>query len=286
MRNYLDLLKKVMETGTDKQGRNGVTRSLFAEQLRFDLSKGFPAVTTKKLAFKAVVGELLWFISGSGDDNDLKRIMGTERTIWTDNAEDPKWTPKASHPGDLGRVYGRQWREFNTPIFQQIEDRVVIAIKATDQLATVVDQLRNDPFSRRIILSAWNPGELDQMSLPPCHVFAQFVVTNGKLNCAMTMRSADLFLGVPFNIASYALITHMLAQVTNLTPGELVLTLNDCHVYHAHFDAVNEQLSREPYPLPTLRMNPDVKDIDVFRMEDFQLIDYQHHPAIKAPMIV
>jgi thymidylate synthase len=275
MRVYLDILDKVMKEGIDREGRNGATRALFGQTMRFDLSQGFPAVTTKKLAFKAVKSELLWFLEGSNDDNRLKELNGSERTIWTDNAEAPYWTPKAKFPGDLGRVYGVQWRNWQTPDGRK-----------TDQVAELVEMLKKDPHSRRLIVTAWNPGELDQMALPPCHMFMQCFVADGKLSMIMHQRSCDLFLGVPFNIASYSLLLSMLAQVTGLKVGEFVHSLGDTHIYHDHFDAVAEQLTREPLPLPQLWLNPDVMEIDKFTMDDIKLVGYESHPPIKAKMAV
>lgn len=280
MKTYNNVLKQILENGVDRQGRNAVTRACFAIQMRFDLGEGFPAVTTKQLAFKAVKGELLWFLEGSDSDERLKEIMSkdgkpAEHTIWTDNAEASYWKPKAKFKGDLGRVYGVQWRKWQTP-----DGRFI------DQLANVIDKIKNDPNDRRLIVTAWNPGELDQMALPPCHMFFQFFVANGKLSLHMTQRSCDMFLGVPFNIASYALLLAMVAQVTGLQAHECVLTLNDAHIYHEHFEAVKEQLTREPLKLPKLWLNPEVKDIDKFTMDDIKLVDYEHHPAIKAEMIV
>ena len=275
MRQYNDLLKKVFEEGTDKETRNGKTRALFGLQMRFSMADGFPAVTTKKLAFKAVKSELLWFLEGSNDDNRLKELNGSERTIWTDNAEAPYWVNKAKFPGDLGRIYGVQWRKWQSPNG-----------KVIDQIAEVIETIKKDPGSRRLIVTAWNPGELDMMALPPCHMFCQFFVADGKLSLFMHQRSCDMFLGVPFNIASYSLLLHMVAQVTGLTPHEFVHSLGDTHIYHEHFDAVKEQLSREPFPLCTLKLNPAVKNIDDFKMEDIELVDYQSHPSIKAKMIV
>jgi thymidylate synthase len=268
-----------MDEGVDREGRNGSTRAVFALQMRFDLSKGFPAVTTKKLAFKAVKSELLWFLAMKGkeraSDEDLKALNESERTIWTDNAEADYWKPKSEFSGDLGRVYGIQWRGWRGP------DGKVI-----DQIAELIQKIKKSPYDRRLIISAWNPGELSDMALPPCHMFFQCFVANGKLSLHMTQRSCDMFLGVPFNIASYSLLLSMLAQVTGLKPGECILTLQDAHIYHEHFDAVKEQLSREPMTPPTLWLNPDVTDIDGFKMEDIRLENYQSHPSIKAKMIV
>lgn len=275
MQQYLGLLKKVMDEGHDRQTRNGMTRAIFGQQMRFNLSEGFPAMTTKKLAFKAVKSELLWFIEGSGDDNRLKELNGTERTIWTDNAEAPYWAPKAKFPGDLGRVYGVQWRAWRRP------DGTTV-----DQLAEIIDRIKKDPTDRRLIVTAWNPGEISEMALPPCHMFFQFFVDGDKLSLLMHQRSCDVFLGVPFNIASYSLLLHMVAQVTNLKAHEFVHSLGDTHVYHDHFDAVKEQLTRAPMALPTLKLNPAVKNIDDFKMEDIELENYQSHPTIKAKMAV
>lgn len=268
-----------MDEGVDREGRNGATRALFAIQMRFNMEDGFPAVTTKKLAFKAVKSELLWFLDMKGkeraSDEDLKRFNESERTIWTDNAESDYWKPKVQFPGDLGRVYGIQWRNWKKP------DGTTV-----DQIAELVKKLKENPTDRRLIVSAWNPGELDMMALPPCHMLFQCFVAGGKLSLHMTQRSCDMFLGVPFNIASYSLLLHMLAQVTGLKAHECILTLQDAHIYHDHFDAVKEQLAREPYPLPKLKLNPDVKDIDGFTMADIELENYQHHPTIKAKMAV
>jgi thymidylate synthase len=243
--------------------------------MRFDMSKGFPALTTKKLAWKAVRSELLWFLEGSGDENRLKELNGSDKTIWSANAEAPYWKPKAKFDGDLGRVYGVQWRAWQKP------DGTTV-----DQIAEAIRLIKEEPTSRRIIVNAWNPGELDQMALPPCHMFFQFFVADGKLSLFMHQRSCDMFLGVPFNIASYSLLLHMVAQVTGLTAHEFVHSLGDTHIYNNHFDAVKEQLAREPYPFPTLKLNPEVKDIFSFKMEDIELEGYESHPTIKAPMAV
>lgn len=279
MKTYNDVLKKIMEGGVDREGRNGKTRALFAIQMRFPMGAGFPAVTTKKLAFKAVKSELLWFLAmkgkGRASDEDLKTLNQSERTIWTDNAEAEYWLPKSQFRGDLGRVYGIQWRDWRSP------DGHVI-----DQIEELIEKLKKTPYDRRLIVTAWNPGELSDMALPPCHMFFQCFVANGKVSLHMVQRSCDMFLGVPFNIASYSLLLHMLAQVTGLEAGECVLTLQDAHIYHEHFDAVTEQLAREPFPLPTLWLNPEVTDIDRFAMDDIRLENYQSHPAIKARMIV
>lgn len=273
---YLDLLKQVMENGSDRNDRTGVgTRALFGAQMRFRMSDGFPALTTKKLAWKAVKSELLWFLEGSGDDNRLKELNGSEKTIWTANGDADYWKPKATFPGDLGRIYGVQWRAWQRP------DGTTV-----DQIANLIEMIKNDPTSRRLIVSAWNPGELDQMALPPCHVFMQFFVDGDKLSLQMYQRSCDLFLGVPFNIASYSLLLHMVAQVTGLKAHEFVHVLGDTHIYLNHFDAVKEQLARDPLPPPTLWLNPEVKDIDSFTMDDIKLEGYESHPPIKAPMAV
>jgi thymidylate synthase len=276
MKTYLDSLRFVLENGSVREDRTGVgTIGVFGMQQRYDLRQGFPAVTTKKLAFKACLGELLWFLEGSSDERRLAEIThGTREdvtTIWTPNALAPYWQPKARYDGDLGRVYGVQWRDFG----------------GVDQLLGLIDSIRKDPFGRRHILTAWNPSELDQMALPPCHCFAQFYVTaDGRLSCQMYQRSCDMFLGVPFNIASYSLLTHMISQVCGLEAGEFVHVLGDAHIYLNHVEQVKEQLGREPLPLPTLWINPDVKDITKFTMEDFRLDGYNYHPPIKAPMAV
>ncbi len=275
MKIYQDVLRQIMDSGIDRKGRNGDTRALFALQMRFNMANGFPAMTTKKLAFKAVTSELLWFIEGSNDDNRLKELNGTDRTIWTDNAEAPYWKPKAKFPGDLGRIYGVQWRTWQGPNG-----------KTVDQLKEVIEKLKTNPSDRRLVVTAWNPGELDQMALPPCHMMYQFFAANGKLSLHMVQRSCDMFLGVPFNIASYALLLSMVAQVVGMTPHECIVTLNDAHIYHEHFDAVKEQLSREPRALPQLWLNPDVKNIDDFTMADIRLEHYDPLPAIKAKMLV
>ncbi len=280
MRQYLDGLHDIMENGVDREGRNGWTRSRFALQMRFDLRDGFPAVTTKKLAFKSVLSELLWFIEGSGDERRLAEILhGTrdpeKKTIWTANAEAEYWKRKAAFDGDLGRVYGVQWRSWQNADGETF-----------DQLADVIARIKTDPYDRRLIVSAWNPGELHKMALPPCHRDFQFYVADGSISLHMNQRSCDMFLGVPFNIASYAMLLSMVAQVTDLTPHEAVFTFNDAHIYHAHFDAVKEQLKRTPDALPTLWINPDVQTIDDFTMDDLKLENYAPQETIKAPMIV
>ena len=276
MKQYHDLLEDILNNGEVKDDRTGVgTISVFGRQLRFDLTAGFPAVTTKKLAWKSVVSELLWFIEGSGDERRLAEILygsrDTERsTIWTGNAQAAYWTPRAKYNGDLGRVYGVQWRDW----------------RGVDQLSNLIEGIKKDPNGRRHILTAWNVDELDQMALPPCHVLAQFYVSNGKLSCHMYQRSVDVFLGLPFNIASYALLTHMIAQVCDLKVGELIISTGDTHIYSNHIEQVKEQLSREEYPLPLLFLNPEIKSIDKFSMDAILLFDYQSHSTIKADMAV
>ncbi len=285
---YLDALKNILENGEDRPDRTGVgTRSIFGLQMRFNLEDGFPAITTKKLAWRAVVSELLWFIEGSGDEYRLREILhgdrySEKRTIWTDNAEADYWVKRKlqRHPGDLGRVYGVQWRRWRKPLVRINK----VVLQNHDQLIELINGIKEDPYSRRHIISAWNPGELDLMALPPCHMMAQFYVNNGKLSCQMYQRSADMFLGVPFNIASYALFTHMIAQVCNLEVGELIVTLGDAHIYNNHFDQVKEQLKREPKPLATLELNSEISVITEFEMEDIELVGYESHDAIKAPM--
>ena len=281
MQQYLDALKQVLDQGTQHQDRTGTgTISLFGMQQRYDLTQGFPAVTTKKLAWQAVVSELLWFIEGSGDERRLREILHGNRnsskdTIWTANAEAPYWQDRARFEGDLGRIYGVQWRNWN----------------GVDQLANLIHDIKTAPYSRRHILSAWNVCELNQMALPPCHVLAQFSVRSvpggrDELSCQMYQRSCDMFLGGPFNIASYSLLTHMIAQVCDLAVGEFVHVLGDAHIYLNHVQQVNEQLKREPLPAPQLWLNPDIKDIDKFTMDDVRLEGYTSHDAIRAEMAV
>lgn len=289
-RCYLDALKYILDNGEDRPDRTGVgTRSVFGYQMRFDLTEGFPAITTKKLAWKSVVSELLWFIEGSGDEWRLKEILhgdrnSSKKTIWTDNAQADYWVKRRlqRHAGDLGRVYGVQWRRWRKPLIRI--NKVVLANH--DQLLELIQGIKQDPYSRRHILTAWNPGELELMALPPCHMMAQFYVSNGKLSCQMYQRSADMFLGVPFNIASYALFTHMIAQVCNLEVGDLVITLGDAHIYNNHIDQVKEQLVRKPFPLSQLKLNKDIDVITDFDMTDIELEGYQSHDAIKAAMAV
>lgn len=285
MKTYLDTLRAVLERGVVKEDRTGVgTISLFGMQQRYDLSQGFPAVTTKRLAWRSVVSELLWFIEGSHDEGRLKEILYGDRlsskpTIWSANANADYWKPKAHYGGDLGRIYGVQWRRWLSPGSETYAGE-------TDQLLQLIDGIKKDPNGRRHIITAWNPGELDLMALPPCHCFAQFYVANNKLSCQMYQRSCDMFLGVPFNIASYALFTYMIAQVCDLDVGEFVHTLGDAHIYLNHVDQVKEQLSRAPLDLPFLSLNPNVKDITKFTMDDIQLVNYQSHSTIKAEMAV
>lgn len=285
---YLNALRDILDNGEDRPDRTGTgTRSIFGLQMRFNLALGFPAVTTKKLAWRAVVSELLWFITGSGDERKLKEILyqdptSDKKTIWSDNATADYWKPRSKFKGDLGRVYGVQWRQWRAPVFGANR----MAVKHIDQLTDLINGIKKDPNSRRHIITAWNPGELDLMALPPCHMMAQFYVSNGRLSCQMYQRSADMFLGVPFNIASYALFTHMIAQVCNLEVGELIVTIGDAHIYNNHFDQVKEQLKRKPLPLATLKLNPTIEVITDFKMTDIELIDYASHEAIKAPMAV
>lgn len=299
MKQYKELLQDILDNGELKDDRTGVgTYSVFGRHLRFDLRRGFPAVTTKKLAWKACVGELLWFIEGSSDERRLAEIThGTREsnvTIWTPNAFASYWKPKAKFSGDLGRVYGVQWRHWNK--YRTEKDmgpahkggtRLAVDKTEVDQLANLIKGLIEDPNGRRHILSAWNVSELDQMALPPCHVMSQFYVNKNKeLSCHMYQRSQDVFLGAPFNYASYALLTHMIAQVCGYSVGELVVSTGDTHIYQNHIDQVKEQLSRETYPLPKLWLNPDITNIDGFTMDDIKLIDYQSHGPLKAPMAV
>jgi thymidylate synthase len=287
---YLKALKDILETGEHRPDRTGTgTISKFGVQMRFNLSQGFPAITTKKLAWKACKSELLWFIEGSGDERRLSEILhGTrdtsKRTIWTDNVTADYWINRRHqrNAADLGRVYGVQWRRWRKPVIRINK----VILQNHDQLIELINGIKSDPYGRRHIITAWNPGELDLMALPPCHMMAQFYVNNGKLSCQMYQRSADMFLGVPFNIASYALFTHMIAQVCNLEVGDLIITIGDAHIYNNHFEQVKEQLSRKPLPLPTLQLNPSIEVITDFDMEDVELVNYEFHDAIKAPMAV
>jgi thymidylate synthase len=283
--NYLELCERILDNGIATTDRTGVgTLSLFGEQLRFNLQEGFPAITTKKLAWRSVVAELLWFIEGSGDERRLAEIQfGTrdqsKKTIWTANATADYWIPRARFDGDLGRVYGVQWRKWRSPYFNG-----AYSYAETDQLTNLIEGLKTDPNSRRHIISAWNPGELDKMALPPCHAFMQFYLRNNRLSCQMYQRSADVFLGVPFNIASYALLTHMIANEIGATAGDLILTFGDVHIYNNHIDAVNEQLTRQPYEFPQLI----IASHNMFeaKVDDYRLANYECHPTIKAEMAV
>jgi len=301
MKTYLDALQTVLDNGVWKTDRTEVgTLSVFGMQQRYNLRKTFPAVTTKKLAWKSVVSELLWFIEGSGDERRLAEILhGTrdtdKKTIWTANAEADYWRPNAKFDGDLGRVYGVQWRNWRAisyksygSTFKGIEYTAGEQpyVHTVDQLQKLIDGIKKDPAGRRHILSAWNPGELDQMALPPCHSFAQFYVANGELSCQMYQRSCDMFLGVPFNIASYSLLTCMLAQVCSLKPGDFVHTLGDAHIYADHMDQVREQLNRKPLDAPTLWLDSNIKEIDKFTMDSIKLVGYTSHNAITARMAV
>jgi len=284
MQNYLSLLNKILTYGTVSEDRTGVgTLSIFGEQLRFDLTTHFPAITTKKLLFNAVKAELLWFLEGSNDERRLAEIQyGTrdpsKKTIWTANATSDYWLPKSKFTGDIGLGYGVQWRNWRSPVTGNEQASV-----SHDQLKSLIENIKKDPYSRRHILLAYNPGELDQMALPPCHMMAQFYVRNGELSCQMYQRSADLPLGIPFNIASYALLTCMIAQVCDLTAKELIITIGDAHIYLNQIPGIKEQLTRSPKPLPKLWLNPEIKDIDSFKMDDIRLINYNYHPVIEFP---
>ena len=299
MKQYLELLQDILDNGEIKDDRTGVgTHSVFGRHMRFDLRRGFPAVTTKKLAWKACVGELLWFIEGSSDERRLAEITHGSRdgtvTIWTPNALSPYWKHKAKFEGDLGRVYGVQWRHWNK--YRTEKDmgqahkggtRLAVDKIEVDQLANLIKGLTEDPNGRRHILSAWNVSELDEMALPPCHVMSQFYVNKNKeLSCHMYQRSVDVFLGLPFNISSYALLTHLLAHHCGLKVGELVISTGDTHIYQNHVEQVKEQLTREPYPLPTLMLNATKNNIFEMTMEDIHLENYQSHGPIKATMAV
>ena len=298
-KQYLDALQHVLDTGTQRPDRTGTgVIGTFGMQQRYNLSESFPAVTTKKLAWRAVVSELLWFIEGSGDELRLREILHGSRqsektTIWSDNATAPYWQPRAEYEGDLGRIYGVQWRHWRK--YTERKDmgaahlggtRVAADRTEIDQLQQLIEGIRQDPHGRRHILSAWNPGELEAMGLPPCHIFAQFYVANGKLSCQMYQRSCDMFLGIPFNIASYSLLTHLIAQVCNLGVGEFVHVLGDAHIYLNHVEQVKQQLQREPLPAPQLRLNPAITDITKFTMDDIELVGYVSHTPIKAEMAI
>jgi thymidylate synthase len=298
MKQYHQALEHILENGKQKTDRTGIgTISVFGHQMRFDLRLGFPAITTKKLAWKSVVSELLWFLEGSNDERRLAEILyGTrdseKKTIWTANAEADYWKPKAEYEGDLGRVYGVQWRHwFKDTVEKDMGPahkggtRLAVDRTEVDQLQNLIDGIKKDPSGRRHILSAWNPAELDQMALPPCHVLSQFDVTDGYLSCQLYQRSCDMFLGVPFNIASYALLTHIIARECGLKVGDFIWTGGDCHIYTNHVDAVKEQLAREERALPTLFMTVN-KKWNEYVLEDFVLEKYDPHPAIKADMAV
>ncbi len=264
MRQYHDLMEHVLKHGLEKRDRTGTgTLSVFGHQMRFDLAQGFPLITTKKLHLKSIVYELLWFLAG---DTNVRWLQDKGVSIWNE------W---ADEQGELGPVYGHQWRSWPAPDGQAI-----------DQIAWVANEIKRNPDSRRLIVTAWNPADIEKMALPPCHCLFQFYVGAGKLSCQLYQRSGDVFLGVPFNIASYALLTMMMAQVTGLKPGEFIHTFGDAHLYLNHLDQAREQLSRRPYPLPTMKVNPDVKDIFGFKFEDFTLENYRAHPHIKAPVAV
>jgi len=276
MKDYLQALKYCYENGVDVDSRAGKVRKSFGYQMRFDLDIGFPAVTTKKLAWKAVVSELLWFLEGSNDErrlaeilyNDEKENLKDKKTIWTQNANSDYWKAKSQFEGDVGKIYGVQWRDFN----------------GVDQIENLIKALKSNPDSRRHILSAWNPSELDSMSLPPCHAFSQFFIVNNKLSCQLYQRSCDMFLGIPFNIASYSLLIHILAKECELEVGEFIHTLGDFHIYKEHFYQVETQLKREPKTLPNLKFTQ--KEINDYSVNDFELVNYIHHPSISAEMNV
>ena len=276
MKNYLDALKYCYENGDFVKSRAGNVKKAFGYQMRFNLQDGFPAVTTKKLAWKAVVSELLWFLEGSNDERRLVEILYDDKrenledkkTIWTQNAEADYWKDKSKFIGDVGKIYGVQWRNFN----------------GVDQIQELIEGLKKNPNSRRHILTAWNPSEINEMSLPPCHAFSQFFVSNNKLSCQLYQRSCDMFLGVPFNIASYSLLIHIIAEECKLGVGDFIHSLGDFHIYEEHFDQVKIQLTREPKQLPTLKFL--TKKINDYKTKDFELHNYEPHPKIIAPMNV
>lgn len=264
MRQYLDLMQHVLDNGVQKEDRTGTgTISIFGYQMRFDLAEGFPVVTTKKLHLRSIIHELLWFLKG---ETNIRYLKENKVSIWDE------W---ADENGELGPVYGHQWRSWPTPNGTSI-----------DQITKVIDQIKSNPDSRRLIVSAWNVAEVENMALPPCHTFFQFYVSEGKLSCQLYQRSADIFLGVPFNIASYALLTMMVGQVCNLKPGEFVHTFGDAHLYSNHVEQTRLQLSRSPRPLPTMNLNPDVKNIFDFKFDDFELLGYEPYPHIKGAVAV
>jgi len=276
MKNYLTALEYCFENGDFVKSRAGNVKKAFGYQMRFNLEDGFPAVTTKKLAWKAVVSELLWFLEGSNDERrlaeiqyeDTKANLEDKKTIWTQNANADYWKNKSKFKGDVGRIYGVQWRDFN----------------GVDQIVNLIEGLKNNPHSRRHIITAWNPADLDEMSLPPCHAFSQFYISNNKLSCQLYQRSCDMFLGVPFNIASYSLLIHILAKECGYQVGEFILSLGDFHIYEEHFDQVKIQLTREPKTHPSLQF--EQKKINEYKTSDFELINYEYHPKIVAPMNV
>lgn len=277
----LNLYSDILQNGDDRTDRTGVgTLSVFGRQLKIDLAQGFPIVTTKKMGFKSILAELLWFIEGSGDERRLAEILhGTrdksKKTIWTANAEADYWKSNAVYEGDLGRVYGVQWRSWQKPD----------GLGEIDQLSQIISQIKTDPTNRRMILSAWNVGELHMMALPPCHMMAQFYVSKGKLSCQMYQRSVDSFLGLPYNISSYALLVFILAKITGLQVGELIMTLGDTHIYKNHIDQVKQQINRSILCLPTLKI-ADINNLEDLSMDKFSLENYQSHPAIAAEMAV
>jgi thymidylate synthase len=280
MNNYLDLMRHVLTHGVDKTDRTGTgTRSVFGYQMRFDLQKGFPILTTKRVHFKSVAVELLWFLKG---DTNVQYLKDNGVSIWNEWATAEQCARFGRTEGDLGAVYGHQWRNFGATknadgTYQK---------DGFDQISWLINEIKTNPDSRRLIVSGWNPAEAGQVALPPCHTMFQFYVANGKLSCQLYQRSADIFLGVPFNIASYALLTHLIAQVTGLEVGEFVWTGGDSHLYSNHFEQTTLQLSREPLPLPKLKINPAITDLFAFEYADLELENYQHHPAIKAPVAV
>jgi thymidylate synthase len=264
MKQYLDLLQHILENGEKREDRTGTgTISVFGHQMRFSLEQGFPLITTKKVHLRSIIYELLWFLRG---ETNIKYLVDNQVSIWNE------W---ADEQGELGPVYGKQWRSFPSTNGKSI-----------DQISWVIDEIKRNPTSRRLIVSAWNPGELDKMALPPCHLLFQFYVSDGKLSCQLYQRSADTFLGVPFNIASYALLTHMVAQVTGLGVGDFVHTLGDAHIYLNHLEQVKEQLKRKPFPLPKIKLNPEISSIFDFKYEDISIINYEAHPHIKGEVSV
>ena len=303
---YLNLLADVLQQGEVRDDRTGVgTLSVFGRQIRCNLKDGFPLLTTKKMGMKSIAGELLWFLEGSNDERRLAEITHGSKdgkvTIWTANALAPYWKNKASFEGDVGSIYGVQWRKWKKHTIKSYDDHLMhrdqhaetyfgakVAVEYHDQIQKIIDTIKSNPMDRRMVLTAFNVGELDQMALPPCHMFAQFYVgrKNKDLSCQVYIRSNDLFLGLPYNIASYALLTHMIAQVTDLDVGELIITIGDAHIYKNHVSQVKEQLGRMTFPLPTLLLNESVKDIDDFTMNDIAIKDYKCHPTIKGDMAV